>query len=79
MDKPAPLTQRPQWQALAEHATAVAGTRLRDLFAADPARGGGPGDDCGEIGDAGLVGRGPLAHRPSPAPPRGLLTTFFGR
>ncbi|GAA3918458.1 glucose-6-phosphate isomerase [Luteimonas lutimaris] len=39
MDKPVPLTQRPQWQALAEHATAIAGTRLRDLFAADPARG----------------------------------------
>lgn len=33
------LTQRPQWVALAGHAKAIAGTRLRDLFAADPARG----------------------------------------
>jgi glucose-6-phosphate isomerase len=36
---PVPLTQRPQWTALAGHAQAIAGTHLRDLFAADPARG----------------------------------------
>ncbi|HVI59116.1 MAG TPA: glucose-6-phosphate isomerase [Luteimonas sp.] len=36
---PAPLTRRPQWQALAAHAGAIAGTHLREWFAADPARG----------------------------------------
>ncbi len=34
-----PLTQCPQWTALAAHANAIAGVHLRDLFAADPARG----------------------------------------
>ena len=34
-----PLTARPAWQALAAHHAAVRDTHLRDLFAADPARG----------------------------------------
>ncbi|HSR64762.1 MAG TPA: hypothetical protein VLM17_04035, partial [Xanthomonadaceae bacterium] len=34
-----PLTSRPQWQALREHAAANAGRTLRDLFARDPRRG----------------------------------------
>ncbi|MGY0559469.1 glucose-6-phosphate isomerase [Luteimonas sp. A277] len=38
-DRPVSLTQRPQWTALAEHAKAFVGTHLRELFAADPARG----------------------------------------
>jgi glucose-6-phosphate isomerase len=33
------LTQRPQWQALLHHAHSHANDRLRDLFAADAARG----------------------------------------
>ena len=33
------LTRRPQWAALQAHAQARAGSHLRDLFAADPARG----------------------------------------
>jgi glucose-6-phosphate isomerase len=35
----APLAQRPAWKALAEHATALKPQHLRELFAADPARG----------------------------------------
>ncbi|HEY8599956.1 MAG TPA: glucose-6-phosphate isomerase [Thermomicrobiales bacterium] len=35
----APLTERPAWQALQAHHTAIAGQHLRDLFAADPDRG----------------------------------------
>src|SRR3546814_6917137 len=35
----AALTRRPQWAALQAHAEAVAGRHLRELFAADPARG----------------------------------------
>ncbi len=35
----APLTEREAWQALAEHHREIAGAHLRDLFAADPARG----------------------------------------
>jgi glucose-6-phosphate isomerase len=34
-----PLTQRPQWQALLQHAQAHSGEHLRDLFARDPKRG----------------------------------------
>ncbi len=34
-----PLTARPAWQALATHHAAIRATHLRDLFAADPARG----------------------------------------
>jgi glucose-6-phosphate isomerase len=34
-----PLRSRPAWTALAEHFTAIGGTHLRDLFAADPGRG----------------------------------------
>ena len=34
-----PLTERPSWRALTAHHGAIAGTSLRDLFAADPARG----------------------------------------
>lgn len=33
------LTQRPQWQALLQHAQAHSSDHLRDLFAKDPARG----------------------------------------
>jgi glucose-6-phosphate isomerase len=33
------LTQRPAWQALLAHQSTIAGTHLRELFAADPARG----------------------------------------
>jgi hypothetical protein len=33
------LTQRPQWQALAAHASALATRQLRELFAEDPQRG----------------------------------------
>src|SRR5690606_17966165 len=36
---PASLTQRPQWTALRAHAGKIAGLHLRELFAADPARG----------------------------------------
>src|SRR3546814_12838286 len=35
----AALTRRPQWAALQAHAQAIAGRHLRELFAADPARG----------------------------------------
>src|SRR4051812_43667619 len=34
-----PLTSRPAWAALRAHHAEVAGTHLRDLFGADPARG----------------------------------------
>jgi glucose-6-phosphate isomerase len=34
-----PLRQIPAWAALEEHAAAIRGAHLRDLFAADPARG----------------------------------------
>ncbi len=34
-----PLTERPSWRALTAHHGAIAGTSLRDLFAADPTRG----------------------------------------
>ena len=34
-----PLTQRPAWAALSAHHREIADTHLRDLFAADPARG----------------------------------------
>src|SRR3546814_7382517 len=37
--RPTALTQRPQWKALQAHAGKIAGTHLRELFAADPARG----------------------------------------
>jgi len=36
---PAGLSQRPQWQALQQHARLSAPRQLRELFAADPARG----------------------------------------
>ncbi|MGW5407426.1 glucose-6-phosphate isomerase, partial [Streptomyces spiralis] len=35
------LDQRPEWAALAKHREQLAGTGLRDLFAADPGRGAG--------------------------------------
>jgi glucose-6-phosphate isomerase len=38
-DTVAPLAQRPAWIALAQHAAAIGPTQLRQLFAADPARG----------------------------------------
>ncbi|MEO5962417.1 MAG: glucose-6-phosphate isomerase, partial [Thermomonas sp.] len=38
-DEQVPLTQRPQWQALAAHAESVAARQLRELFADDPERG----------------------------------------
>ena len=34
-----PLRERPAWRALERHHAAIAGTHLRDLFDADPARG----------------------------------------
>ena len=34
-----PLTARPAWRALAEHHARIRETHLRELFAADPARG----------------------------------------
>ncbi|MFC3715530.1 glucose-6-phosphate isomerase [Luteimonas soli] len=37
--QPTALTQRPQWAALQAHAGRIARTHLRELFAADPARG----------------------------------------
>ena len=37
--QPPPLTQRPAWAALSAHHREIADTHLRDLFAADPARG----------------------------------------
>ena len=39
MPMSAPLTQRPQWLALQRHAETLRGRHLRNLFAADPARG----------------------------------------
>jgi glucose-6-phosphate isomerase len=38
-DTIAPLAQRPAWKALTEHAATIKPQQLRDLFAADPARG----------------------------------------
>jgi len=35
----APLTSRPAWKSLTEHAAAIKSTNLRELFAQDPARG----------------------------------------
>ncbi len=35
----APLTERPEWQALVAHGSSVGGLHLRELFAADPQRG----------------------------------------
>ncbi|MET7592998.1 glucose-6-phosphate isomerase, partial [Streptomyces sp. NPDC005444] len=35
------LNQTPEWTALAKHREDLAGTHLRDLFAADPGRGSG--------------------------------------
>jgi glucose-6-phosphate isomerase len=34
-----PLTARPAWTALQRHHAAIAGTHLRELFAAEPHRG----------------------------------------
>lgn len=36
---PPALTALPAWQALVAHHAAIRGTTLRELFAADPARG----------------------------------------
>lgn len=33
------LTRRPEWQALRQHFAEIGSLHLRDLFAADPARG----------------------------------------
>ena len=35
-----PLRERKAWQALKSHHTDIGGLHLRELFAADPARGG---------------------------------------
>ena len=43
-----PLTQRPAWRALAAHYAKVRDLHLRDLFAADPARGERMSADTGE-------------------------------
>src|SRR3546814_11514015 len=40
--RPTALTHRPQWKALQAHAGQIAGTHLRELFAADPALGPRP-------------------------------------
>src|SRR5690348_16080253 len=37
--KPTPLTERPAWKALKDHCNATREVHLRDLFAADSARG----------------------------------------
>src|SRR5438128_5860461 len=37
--EPQSLTERPQWQALAEHRGQIGRRHLRELFAADPSRG----------------------------------------
>jgi glucose-6-phosphate isomerase len=39
IDHPSPLTERPAWSALRTHHAELADTHLRDLFAADSARG----------------------------------------
>jgi glucose-6-phosphate isomerase len=38
-EQPLPLSQRPAWKALQQHAETIRPQQLRDLFAADPARG----------------------------------------
>jgi glucose-6-phosphate isomerase len=38
-EQPLPLSQRPAWKALRQHAEAIHPQQLRDLFASDPARG----------------------------------------
>ena len=38
-DAPEPIERTPQWWALANHQAEIADVHLRDLFAADPARG----------------------------------------
>ncbi|WP_353941879.1 glucose-6-phosphate isomerase [Streptomyces sp. HUAS MG91] len=40
-DKQAVLTQTPEWQALAKHREQLGDVQLREVFAADPARGSG--------------------------------------
>jgi glucose-6-phosphate isomerase len=34
-----PIDRSPEWAALAEHASAIGSTNLRELFASDPGRG----------------------------------------
>ncbi|MEU2581528.1 glucose-6-phosphate isomerase [Streptomyces avermitilis] len=43
------LNQRPEWTALAKHREELAGTHLRDLFAADPGRGAGYTLEVGDL------------------------------
>ena len=38
-DQVAPLSQRPAWKALTQHAEQIRPQQLRDLFKSDPARG----------------------------------------
>ncbi|HEX2129468.1 MAG TPA: glucose-6-phosphate isomerase [Solirubrobacterales bacterium] len=38
-DAPTPLRERPAWRALERHHAEIAGAHMRDLFAAEPARG----------------------------------------
>jgi glucose-6-phosphate isomerase len=38
-EQPLPLSQRPAWKALQQHAETIRPQQLRDLFASDPARG----------------------------------------
>ncbi|WP_406836790.1 glucose-6-phosphate isomerase [Streptomyces sp. AHU1] len=43
------LNQTPEWTALAKHREELAGTRLRELFAADPGRGSGYSLQVGDL------------------------------
>ncbi|MEV6198259.1 glucose-6-phosphate isomerase, partial [Streptomyces sp. NPDC051920] len=43
------LNQTPEWTALAKHREELAGTHLRDLFAADPGRGSGYSLQVGDL------------------------------
>ncbi|MFD5629375.1 glucose-6-phosphate isomerase [Streptomyces sp. NPDC127072] len=43
------LNETPEWTALAGHRDELAGTHLRDLFAADPGRGGGYTLEVGDL------------------------------
>src|SRR5699024_10094191 len=43
------ISTTPEWAALEQHAAATAGTTLRDLFAADPQRGGRLALEAGDL------------------------------
>ncbi|MCQ4207346.1 glucose-6-phosphate isomerase [Streptomyces longispororuber] len=48
-DKQVALTQRPEWQALVKHREQLGDVGLRELFAADPARGSGYALQVGDL------------------------------